>query len=1001
MKITINNEEVLCDKNFTINEEMLNTSSVILNNVYPATWEQDKDYVSRFYYPKDYSKCKIFNEIVHPTTREDVEGTNFSINVDTTKQYQVQTLKGQTSQSGTPTPSSPIPINITTGRQVVSVVGKNLFNKNSPNISAGFLNATGGITLNSSFSTSDYINVENHTKATTSGRGVNNSERICFYDINKTFISTVSSNNVIYTFNIPSTAVYMRVTYKNTDIDTFMVEYGTTATTYEAYNGTDYEINLGKNLLNTLYQHNAGDTITSSDVNYTFNEDGSITIDGTASGTSYVMLYGSNLNDYSKQRFIVNGDYTVGNWDVNNISLMCRDQSGTYKAIYKGNNYSGTDIKDISDLPLGVIYIQVSGTVNNLTIYPMIEKGPQATTYAPYKTPIYLGKIGTYQDYIFKNTTENPLYDSNLNENEWYIHKEIGRVVLDGSESGWDYNTLTQYPVAYRRINDKISSRSGVLSNYFSFNNGGWYASPNNTISEETNNNYIFIKSDVANTLANFKTWLGTHPTDVYYVLATPTNTLIEDEELINQLNSIQLLEGLNNVSVSSPYLPFIMSLMYNYQEGYTEEDMLFCGVVENTGNISLNPRYPHYCNLQVLDFKTFLSEGETLDFVIYEKTIQEAIEQVINAISEYGFVIGNINLLNASDTIGAYSTKDKTAYDVFNYIADITQSRWTTRMINENTVAIDFYDPSLMNSGTAIEYTQQWFEDNNIIDMQFNYSSKDYRNKQVMTSSEVYANIETNETIVADGYQTQFNTTDKIGNVSSMTLNGTEVVVKTKEEYDLGYSCDFYYTPGNKYFESADLVSAGGILVIEYYAIIEGREILLDNTEINRVNSMTGRKGIVARYENRNDATTTTELSQIGQSYLKYKGTPEITLKVDTLNNIWNIGDNVSFTTSPLTELATDYMVKKKSINYITTQDNLFYTYELTSSFNSETAINYFDNQRSKANGNIGQGETISRNIDISNTANVIFYDLEVSETSVSTTSELQSELQTPLGVE
>ena len=105
MKITIDNEEVLCDKNFTIEEEMLNTSSVILNNVYPATWEQDKDYTSRFYYPKDYSKCKIFNEIVHPTTREDVEGTSFSINVDTTKQYQVQTLKGQTSQSGTPTPS--------------------------------------------------------------------------------------------------------------------------------------------------------------------------------------------------------------------------------------------------------------------------------------------------------------------------------------------------------------------------------------------------------------------------------------------------------------------------------------------------------------------------------------------------------------------------------------------------------------------------------------------------------------------------------------------------------------------------------------------------------------------------------------------------------------------------------------------------------------------------------------------------------------------------------
>ncbi len=128
MKITINNEEVLCNKDFTIEEEMLNTSSVILNNVYPATWEQDKDYVSRFYYPPDYSKCKIFNETYHPEEKSTASGTNFTLNnVDTTKQYQVQTLKGQTSQTGTPTPTSPQPINITTGRQVVSVRGKNWF----------------------------------------------------------------------------------------------------------------------------------------------------------------------------------------------------------------------------------------------------------------------------------------------------------------------------------------------------------------------------------------------------------------------------------------------------------------------------------------------------------------------------------------------------------------------------------------------------------------------------------------------------------------------------------------------------------------------------------------------------------------------------------------------------------------------------------------------------------------------------------------------------------
>ena len=43
MKVLINDEEVLCSNDFTINMEMLNTPSVILNNVYPKSWEIDKE----------------------------------------------------------------------------------------------------------------------------------------------------------------------------------------------------------------------------------------------------------------------------------------------------------------------------------------------------------------------------------------------------------------------------------------------------------------------------------------------------------------------------------------------------------------------------------------------------------------------------------------------------------------------------------------------------------------------------------------------------------------------------------------------------------------------------------------------------------------------------------------------------------------------------------------------------------------------------------------------
>ena len=406
----------------------------------------------------------------------------------------------------------------------------------------------------------------------------------------------------------------------------------------------------------------------------------------------------------------------------------------------------------------------------------------------------------------------------------------------------------------------------------------------------------------------------------------------------------------------------------------YDDNNLIFCGIARNTGEISLNPRYPHYCSLQVLDFKDFLSQGETLDFVLTEITVEDAIRRIVDTIADYGFVLGNINILGADDIIGTYSTLEKTAYDVFNYLADITQSKWTTRMIDQYTVAIDFYDPSLMNAGTTLEYTNQFFKDYGINDLSYSYSTNDYRNKQIMTSDEVYGAIQQSQTIIADGYKTQFTTEQKIGQIEKITVNGVEKTFITNNEKDLGQIADFYYTVGEKEFESDIILNAGQVIIIWYTPIIKGRQTITNSSEISRVATATGRKGVIARYENRSDATSSTELQKIGQAYIQFKGSPEILLTIKSTQNTWNVGEVVSFQNAPLEELETNYLVKKKTINIISTVDTVFYEYELSSNFNSENAINYFDNQRAKNSGNIGEGEFIDRNIDIENTANIIF---------------------------
>ena len=444
----------------------------------------------------------------------------------------------------------------------------------------------------------------------------------------------------------------------------------------------------------------------------------------------------------------------------------------------------------------------------------------------------------------------------------------------------------------------------------------------------------------------------------------------------------------------------------YYYPKDYSkfkllkDDNLIFCGLIKNSGKISLNPRYPHFCSLQILDFKALLSEGETLDFVINEKTVEEAIEMVIDAVKDYGFVKGNIKIFGATDIINAYSTLNKTAYDVFQYLADVTGSKWFTRLVDENTLAIDFYDPTLMDRGTDIDFTTEFFENNKIKDITFNYGSRDYRNKQIMISDQVYGSIDYTEIILANGYNTIFNTQSNIALLKSISVNNVEKTFGTSEDKEIGLEYDFYYTKGTNQIETDGTVySSNTQITIVYTPFVQGREIVYNTDEVTRVASQMNRKGVISRYENRNDVVNALELNKIGQSYIKYKGSAEVILKLENEDiSLYDVGQIVYFN-APLNDLKQDYMVKSKKTKIITSGSlyKVFYTYELTSSFNSEKAINFFDNQRNKATGNIQAGQSIIRNIDIENSANIIFKNLTISEIDVKGNNALNSILNSP----
>lgn len=484
----------------------------------------------------------------------------------------------------------------------------------------------------------------------------------------------------------------------------------------------------------------------------------------------------------------------------------------------------------------------------------------------------------------------------------------------------------------------------------------------------------------------------------------------INNEEVVSNQN-ISILEELLNTSstilnncyplswettkdyVSNFYFP----QDYSSCEIYNNNNLIFAGIVKNSAEISLRPTESKYCSLQILDYKTLLSEGQCLDIVIPEDTIQNQIESVINYISDYGFVIGNIQLTNPNEITGSYSTLDKTPYDVFQYFAEITGAKWFTRMIDKNTLAIDFYSPELMPYVPDIEYTQEYFEENNIIDMNFSFGTLDYRNKQVILSDQVFSSIDTTDTIIATSEQNQFTLSGIVGNLKQVFVNGVAQSIGTSKDKELGIYADFYYKIGENTIESSINQPNGAEIRAIFTSLIKGRQVVSNVDEIERITSQIGRNGTIARYETRNDVSSNKALIQIAQSYLKYKGKPEILLTIKTQNkDLFNVGQQVYFNMTQLPILAQDYMIKSKEINIIKSGDyqNVFYTYTLCSNYDSENAINFFDNQRRKRSGNIDENEFITRNIDIDNEVNIIFDNLSIQEVQITDDNKLNASL-------
>lgn len=135
--------------------------------------------------------------------------------------------------------------------------------------------------------------------------------------------------------------------------------------------GTPYPAGGGKNLFNPALMP---EKLMNNEVTWTITPDGIVTANGTANGTTY---YNSDIFSLPA------GTYTISAMSHFRISIINRNVDNTVIIAQQvGQPCTFTVENDISNVNL---FFAASGTLNNVSAKPQIEKGSAATDYAPYE----------------------------------------------------------------------------------------------------------------------------------------------------------------------------------------------------------------------------------------------------------------------------------------------------------------------------------------------------------------------------------------------------------------------------------------------------------------------------------------------------------------------------------------------------------------------------------------------------------------------------------------
>ena len=287
--------------------------------------------------------------------------------------------------------------------------------------------------------------------------------------------------------------------------------------------------------------------------------------DGTGSGDMSKVTYDTNDDGIVDNADKVNG-HTVEDDVPSTLSDTLEIVTGSSESIsIIGNNIQitnglkvidkklyGDTSQDGTPTPDTPIEIQNVTGLQNVVISN--SDSSSSNTYEVNLGNIELNKIGDYQDRIYKDN------------GKWYVEKQIGKDIYTGSnDENWGVYSLSFFIDHSHRADICYSNRFVATTNSTWVSGDTNYRGKVSTYNDTTKIKFMPTDESIT-TVALWKNWLASNNVEVLYIMRTPEINEITNEELIEDLESIELLKGENNIIITSENLPALLQLTYYKQ---------------------------------------------------------------------------------------------------------------------------------------------------------------------------------------------------------------------------------------------------------------------------------------------------------------------------------------------------------------------------------------------------------------------------------------------------